>query len=337
MRTLHPRRLAPAIAAVALLAAAPSPASAQSARESASNVVAQFCSPEVGNQLAYWLGSTFEGLPSSTGARVCQPEHPTNPALGANNHISFLYGDCAPPLDGVDGVEAHCLPPLEIQTAPYAERNRTRYRLDGGTYPSTRVTLANTHLGGLIDGAYSFDGGTIIEIYVDDLTISVFGNDAAQVRRAADAVRRVPRTRVGVPEPARGPLEDAGVCSERPAPRPGCDVTVPDAPKAPVENPVDVSTPSTALLIDEALRQTLDVGREHALRGLDLLCRVPQIPGPVRDAACIAEGVAEPVAETSPRAVVDEQLGTVDDTAYDICRDPRMPGPVKSLGCLLSG
>lgn len=240
--------------------APPEPERTVNPREVASRVVGAICSPEAGNRLAYWLGEVFETLPAAPAARVCQPAHPVNPALAANNYISFVYGTCSPPLDAA---EARCLPPVEIQTAPLSERNRARYTWGGAPYPSTTITLQNAWL--RHDAAVSYDGGRIIELYVDGVTISVFGNDPAQVRRAAERVQRVPRIRVDYPEPLHEPLN----CGDRYP----CHTEFPDSPDADQDVVKPPSVPPPAHTVEDALKLTVDPVLDLAHLTADEHCR----------------------------------------------------------------
>lgn len=143
--------------------------------------------PTVLKSVAFWAGSSFEGLSADTPAAVCEEQDPVNLALAGNHYVSLVYGDCV-----VDGDSESCLPPLEIQTAPTSERHYSLYTFNGEPYPcntpsvsppaSKEVKLTGPPVG--------FDDGTIIELYlINGLTVSVMSEDPELVKRAVRAIR----------------------------------------------------------------------------------------------------------------------------------------------------
>ena len=138
----------------------------------------------------YWLGPEFSSssgnLPLSYARTRCQAEDPSNAALAGNHYIGFIYGDCIPEEDV-------CSPPLEIQTAPRTERDRSLYTFDGAPYPSRDVVVSNASLA-LQTPSASFDGGRILELYTKDgtSTISIFANTPELAIVAAESLRPAP-------------------------------------------------------------------------------------------------------------------------------------------------
>lgn len=124
------------------------------------------------NFAIYSLGPSADGLQLSSESRDCETY--AKGSLGRANYVSYVYGSCSIP----DGAE-RCEPPLEIQTWPACERNLAMYESEPGTpYP-------NTYLGTIRNApAYSFNGGTRIEIYSADSTIVVFATDPATAMSA---------------------------------------------------------------------------------------------------------------------------------------------------------
>jgi hypothetical protein len=152
----------------------------------------------------YWLGPSFTTpggtlvVPTYAEAR-CDPA--TSEAPFAQNQSVAVYGQCdpyddytapSPTSDTTNLPEpGACLPPVQVESGPHNDRNYTLYTdgQSGAPYPYT-ATTATTH------GypAASFDGGTIIEVYVDssNTTVSITGEDPAVVRKAADSIKRIP-------------------------------------------------------------------------------------------------------------------------------------------------
>jgi hypothetical protein len=102
-----------------------------------------------------------------------------DPAIGA--FISYGYGDCDP--GGGEG----CTLPMEIQSRPLCDRQAP---LQPGRLRSMNVRGAPALI--------SKDGS--IEVYVGNTAISLAGDDPSLLKRAAEALRPVPRSHL----PPRG-------------------------------------------------------------------------------------------------------------------------------------
>jgi hypothetical protein len=182
----------------------------------------------------HYLESEFEELDLANAQQQCKHGDPMTPR---DDYVSYSYGDCeAPEPDPADpeGEIGMCVAPLEIQSAPICERHAELYQdvqtavvpesagpgIPGLVLPSLEEPdppPPGTELPAVSEGADPEDGGldpyeslTIrgapaamfndgsIEIYTDETTISVLGEDPAQVLRAAEAV--VPAPEQAIPE-----------------------------------------------------------------------------------------------------------------------------------------
>jgi hypothetical protein len=152
---------------------------------------------------AYFLGKQFEKLPLTR--RLRRLDRRPAPQEFRANYISFIYGTCE--LVG----DAGCAPPIEVQNWPACERNPTTYRLTprGDPVPHTDLSIRGAP-------AALFEEGTRLEIYTGRTTVVIFGNDPAQIRRAADVLQSVdgrikPRQKFPPPDP--GAVEGQIKCS----------------------------------------------------------------------------------------------------------------------------
>jgi hypothetical protein len=123
----------------------------------------------------YDLGPEFEGLPASHAYRRCDPQG--RPSGRANFHAT-IYGDCV-----IEAGQQACAPPLEVQTFPACERPGD-YRFGPGNAPMPRE---ETRIAGR-DAAIFAEGGRV-EVYTKTATVVLFGDDLAQLRRAAAQIR----------------------------------------------------------------------------------------------------------------------------------------------------
>jgi len=131
---------------------------------------------------AYHVGQAFEGLPMTEGTRLCSPPDPQSPELGRFDDVTYLYGECSVETGEAAEVEGGCLPPIQVQSSPICQKHASLYQSEYLQYPYESLTIKGVP-------AASFDGGTTIEIYAGDTTITVYGRDPAQVRRVAEDVR----------------------------------------------------------------------------------------------------------------------------------------------------
>jgi hypothetical protein len=151
----------------------------------------------------YFLGKQFEKL--TVTRRLRRLDKRTAPQEYRANYVSYIYGTCA--LDG----DAGCAPPIEVQNWPTCERNPTTYRLTpkGDPVPHTNLTIRGAP-------AALFEDGLRLEIYTGRTTVVIFGNDAAQVRRATDVLQSVDGTikpRQKLPPPDPGAIDGKIKCS----------------------------------------------------------------------------------------------------------------------------
>jgi hypothetical protein len=139
------------------------------------------------NFQTYSLGESFEGLAVTARIRNCEPPKPPWPYRA--NFVSHIYGDCE--LSETSGEGPHCAPPLEIQSWPLCERNPQRYLEGQQGSPLLSGAAAEEEL--TIRGvpAAIYDEGQVLEVYTGTTTVAIFGDDRAQVRRAAENLVRV--------------------------------------------------------------------------------------------------------------------------------------------------
>ena len=175
----------------------------------------------------YSLGASFEGLNLTTSDRQCAPPPSKVRAadgalvyrgLGRQNTVTFIYGTCDPPA----GADGGCSPPLSISSHPACEQPRSLYkRYSGGR---TRLPYEETRVRGAPAGIFderSPGGRFRLEIYTGDARVSIAGDDAEMVKRAAD--------QMVAPSSSPGGSKRPG--TELPEPIPGA--SDPDATKNP--------------------------------------------------------------------------------------------------------
>ncbi len=130
-----------------------------------------------------------------------------------NDQVSYSYGDCHPAGNGQS-----CVDPIEVQSAPLCERHAAIYSAepnpDDTPYQHTDLTIRGVP-------AASYDGGTTVEIYTADTTITIMGQDPPQVMRFASAVG---------PAPASDVPDHATVFTTLPSGVPGVGAGLPDLP-----------------------------------------------------------------------------------------------------------
>jgi hypothetical protein len=149
----------------------------------------------------FWAGSSFEGLPMTGSARFCEAY---DPIMGRNEMVSFDYGDCQPDTTSEGG----CVAPLEVQSSPMCERHASLYTTGDPAasepYPYDSATIRGVP-------AAKFDGGTAIELYTGNTTVSVYGDDPAQVLRLANAIVASPDYLTPATAPFVSPLINLGL------------------------------------------------------------------------------------------------------------------------------
>jgi hypothetical protein len=129
------------------------------------------------NFTVYSLGPSVNGQSQTEEQRDCEPYSEGD--IARMNYVGYTYGSCEIPAG-----ESVCAPPLEIQSWPACERNLAMYEKTPGTpYPDTYL--------GEVRGApaYSFNGGTRIEVYSSDTTIVIFATDPGLATAALDQIQ----------------------------------------------------------------------------------------------------------------------------------------------------
>jgi hypothetical protein len=200
-------RLAAALVLVAGIAGAvawgPDPTAASGAPASGRSAAATASVAGFDGFPLYAVGDVFEDLPLS--AVVKRDDPPTPGERVRASYVAFIYGDC------VAQGEAGCPPPIEIQVWPACERTIADYSLTPAGDPLPHEA---TFVRGV--PAAFFEDHLRLELYTANVTIVVFGLDAAQVRRAASALRAVNalagRGRM-LPPPVAGALEGRLSCA----------------------------------------------------------------------------------------------------------------------------
>ena len=136
------------------------------------------------------FGTSFEGNMMWNATRNCVPPNPASPEDGRSDSVNYVYGDC-PTLTFESSGDGGCAPPIQVQVAPLCLKHAALYNSpEFGQQPYEPLTILGVP-------AASFQDGTTLEIYTGSTTITIFGIDAAQVRRAADALR--PALSVDIP------------------------------------------------------------------------------------------------------------------------------------------
>jgi len=126
----------------------------------------------------------FDGLPFFKAQRTCTPAHDGQPRWDVT---TYVYGTC-------DTTAGSCQPPLQIQVSPLCESHASLYTTaEDQPYPFQSTT---------IDGvpAAIFDAGNgtgepgsaVTELYTGTTTIAIYGADAGQELRVAEALAPVP-------------------------------------------------------------------------------------------------------------------------------------------------
>lgn len=145
------------------------------------------------------LGESFEGLQLTESFRRC--ETPEGLWAWRANMTTYIYGDCEADDD------LGCAAPVEVQTWPACERS-------WADYESAAVTDA---VHGYTRGvpSVSLDGGRRLELYTGRSTVVIFGDDPAQVLRAASDARVEGQSSPGtkLPEPLTGSIEGTLRCA----------------------------------------------------------------------------------------------------------------------------
>jgi hypothetical protein len=153
----------------------------------------------------YDVGANFEGLQLSERGYECdRPTRPPEP-ISRNDISLFSYGDC----------QAPCASPLEVSTRPACDTWWGQYNLAIPDTPVRRPKLRRMR--GV--PAVRMDGGHQVELYTGDVTVTIFGNARARVKRAVKALRRArgggPGDGGPLPSPIPGALLGKITCGFR--------------------------------------------------------------------------------------------------------------------------
>jgi hypothetical protein len=146
----------------------------------------------------YYLGESFEGLALTSITQRDDPAEPNEPVRA--NYVGYIYGDCTI----ASGDEA-CAPPLEVQVWPACTRNYSTYQLTptpGSQLPHTDIVVRGA------PGAV-FEEGHRLEVYTGAETVVIFGDDEAQLFRAADSLASVNGGGIGPGDPLPAPVAKA--------------------------------------------------------------------------------------------------------------------------------
>jgi len=115
--------------------------------------------------------------------------------------VTFLYGDCIPPSDGMGGYDGGCPPPVQVQVWPACKRNPASYTQDMLSPIGDKRTVRGVP-------AASYEGGRRLEIQTGTSTVVIFAA-AELVPQVADALEsvngKVP-AHVTLPAPAAGAM-----------------------------------------------------------------------------------------------------------------------------------
>jgi hypothetical protein len=136
----------------------------------------------------YYLGESFERLRLERIIRIDAKPLPAEPIR--RNDVTFIYGWC-------DAGEDGCLPPLQVQIWDACQRHLRLYDY----LPEDRLTLRGVP-------AATWEGGWRLELFTGRVTIVLFGQEPAQLRRAALALRGV-NNRIPASEELPAPVPGA--------------------------------------------------------------------------------------------------------------------------------
>ena len=143
-------------------------------------------------------GEKFEDRPLKGIVRRAEldPGAPPGRKPRGANYVSFHYdAGCGNRISDIDGATIYaCDDPLEIQIWPACERNLSSY---GKSLPRDELVVRGTP-------AALFERGRRLEIYTDDATVVIFGQDTDEVMRAAASLKSVNATARGKAETVTG-------------------------------------------------------------------------------------------------------------------------------------
>ena len=179
---------------------------------------------------SYSLGLGFEGLPLTARLRTCEPSRP--PIAFRANYVTYIYGDCDPwagidpayPRESGASPDPMCAPPVEVQSWPICERNPARYVQGQTDELHLATSQADEQFTVRGSPAAVYDGGEVLEVYAGTTTIAIFGDDLAQMKRAAQALVRVelpPGPLIGEGPTTGTAADDVSADDPLPAPMPG--------------------------------------------------------------------------------------------------------------------
>ncbi len=159
--------VAAALVAALLVGPDAAAAPAASARE-------RSCLPKRFSFRPYYLGASFEGLPFFYVQRDCPPPSPSG---WRNDTVTYFYGRCR-------SREGGCAPPLQITSTPLCQSHVGLYYIS----PLERLVVRGVP-------AALFEGYTL-DVYTGRTTVALVATRRSVLVRAAEAMRRAPRTNV---------------------------------------------------------------------------------------------------------------------------------------------
>jgi hypothetical protein len=131
---------------------------------------------------------------SVTGYALTAVEHDSHPAEA----ISFLYGDCTPPMDSKGHYDGGCALPVEVQVWTACFRNPSLYGGQGSPTPNETTVRG-------VPAAY-YEGGRRLEIQTGTSTVVIFADSPATIAAALRGVNNSVPTEVDLPAPAAGAM-----------------------------------------------------------------------------------------------------------------------------------
>jgi hypothetical protein len=136
----------------------------------------------------YYAGDSVKGYP------LTAVLHDTHPAEA----ISFIYGDCTPPMDSEGHYDGGCGPPVQVQVWTACFRNPSLY-----SGPSSPTPDSTTVRG--VPAAY-FEGGNRLEIQTGTSTVVIFADSPASIASALRGLNNNVPAGVDLPAPATGAM-----------------------------------------------------------------------------------------------------------------------------------
>jgi len=135
------------------------------------------------NFTAYSFGRKFENLPLTRQSRDCTHAPSFAPPEARTNSVLYTYGECEP-IPG-DNTEGRCSFPLSVQSWPRCERDPSDLDTTRGNPLKEKRTIRGVPV-------HLYEGGYRVEVYAGETTVIMYGDDRAQLLRAARALVKAP-------------------------------------------------------------------------------------------------------------------------------------------------